>query len=147
MLMSGQKTQSFANHTRRHPPFHFFLIPVLLLNLIFSIVHVVRHPGLVAAWLVILSAAILLLALLVRMNPVKVQDRLIRLEERLRLTALLPEPLRARIPELTEKQLVALRFASDEEIPKLVEETLSRNLDAKEIKKKIQNWRPDYFRV
>jgi hypothetical protein len=83
----------------------------------------------------------------VRINPLKVQDRLIRLEEQLRMNTLLPGPLRERIPELTEKQLVALRFASDEEIARLVEETLQNNLSPKDIKKKIEKWRPDYFRV
>jgi len=97
--------------------------------------------------MVIPSLALLMLGFLVRINPLKVQDRVIRLEERLRLAALLPEPLRLRIPELTEPQLVALRFASDSEIPQLVEETLNANLTPKDTKKKIQNWRPDYFSV
>jgi hypothetical protein len=110
-------------------------------------VYLIRHPGLAAAWMVILSIALLVLAFLTRINPLKVQDRLIRMEERLRLAALLSEPLRSRIADLTEQQLVALRFASDAEIPQLVEETLSGNLSSKDIKKKIQNWRPDYFRV
>jgi len=145
--MSETRTQSYANHARRHPPFHFFVIPVLVMNAIIAIVYLVRHPGLAAAWMVILALALLVLAFLVRINPLKVQDRVIRLEERMRLMALLPEPLRARIPELTERQLVALRFASDAEITQLVEETLKDNLSAKDIKKRIQNWRPDYFRV
>jgi hypothetical protein len=82
-----------------------------------------------------------------RTNALKVQDRVIRLEERLRLSTLLPEPLRLRIPELTEDQLVALRFASDGEVSKLVDRALKEKLSRKEIKKSIQSWRPDYWRV
>ena len=145
--MSEPRAQSLANYKRRHPPFHFFVLPVLIINLLLSIIYLVRHLGLAAAWMVILSAALLLLAFITRINPIKVQDRLITLEERLRLTALVPEQMRSRIPELTERQLVALRFASDAEIPRLVEETLKENLDPKDIRKRIQNWRPDYFRV
>ena len=145
--MNSHPAQDFSHHARRHQPFHFFLIPVLITNLIITIVYLVRHPSLLAGWLVILSIALLTLAFLARVNPLKVQDRLIRLEERLRLSALLPEPLRMRIPELTEKQLVALRFASDAEIPRLVEETLQNNLRSKDIKMRIENWRPDYWRV
>ena len=82
-----------------------------------------------------------------RLSTLRVQDRVIRLEERLRLTVLLPEPLRSRIPELTEGQLIALRFASDDELPKLVERALSEKLSREDIKKSIQTWRPDYWRA
>jgi hypothetical protein len=145
--MSEIKTQSYANYKRRQPPFHFFVLPVLAANSMIAIVYLIRHPGLAAAWMAILSAALVVLALLLRVNSLKVQDRVIRLEERLRLMALLSEPWRARISELTEYQLVALRFASDAETPRLVEETLRDNLSPKDIKKKIEIWRPDYFRV
>lgn len=145
--MSENKPQSFANYKRRQPLFHFFVVPVLITNLIVVIVYLVLHPGLLTAWLLILSTALLMLAFLSRINPIKVQDRLIRLEEHLRLAALLSEPARPRISELTERQLIALRFASDAEIPQLVEETLRDKLGPKEIRKRIQNWRPDCFRV
>jgi hypothetical protein len=145
--MNNHAAQSYSHHARKHPPFHFFLIPILITNLIITIVYLIRHPSLLAGWLVLLSIALLTLGFLARVNPIKVQDRLIRLEERLRLSALLPETLRLRIPELTEKQLIALRFASDAETPRLVEETLQNNLRPKDIKMRIENWRPDYWRV
>lgn len=120
-----ERVQSAAHHHRIHPPFQLFLIPVLITNLIIAIVYLVRIPGLLSGWLVILSSALLLMGFLTRINPIKVQDRLIRLEERLRLAALLPESLRPRIPELTEAQLIGLRFASDAELPTLVERVLA----------------------
>lgn len=143
----SRKPQTYANHTRRQLVFHFFLVPVLILNLLYSVVLLIRHPNPNAVWVVIMAIALLVMAFLVRINPLKVQDRLIRLEERMRLSALLTEPLRSRIPELAERQLVALRFASDEELPALVEETLAHNLKGKEIKQRIKNWRPDHWRV
>jgi hypothetical protein len=95
----------------------------------------------------VLAFALLMLVFKTRLNALKVQDRVIRLEERLRLTQILPEPLRSRIPELTEDQLCGLRFASDAEVPKLVERALNEKLKRADIKKSIQNWRPDYWRV
>ena len=145
--MSEKQSQSYAHHTRRQPAFHFFLIPVLILNFVFAAVYGVRHPSLAAIWMIVLAAALLTLALLSRMNSVKAQDRVIRLEERLRLGILLPEHLRPRILELTERQLIALRFASDAEVAQLVDETLREKLGPKEIKKKIRDWRADYFRI
>lgn len=142
-----QKPQTYANHVRIQPAFHYFLVPVLILNLIYSLVLLIRHQNPNAVWMLIMAVALLIMAFLVRINPLKVQDRLIRLEERLRLSALLSEPLRSRIPELRESQLVALRFASDEEVPALVEETLKNHLEAKEIKQRIKHWRPDHWRV
>ena len=145
--MSETKPQTYANHARLDPLYHFFLAPVFLITLIASIVHLVRHPHLGSAWHVVLALAFLILLFKVRTYPLKVQDRVIRLEERLRLATLLPEPLRARIDELDIRQLIALRFASDAEIPALVERTLNEKLAPKQIKQAIQNWRADNFRV
>ena len=145
--MPEQKQQNYANHTKFDPPFHFFLAPILLANFIVNIVSVVRNPDFHTIWGMVFAFAVLALAFKMRVYSLKVQDRLIRLEERSRLGQLLPEPLRARSAQLTEGQLVALRFASDAELPGLVEKTLAGNLKSAEIKKSIVNWRPDYFRV
>lgn len=145
--MAERKPQTYANHTRFDPPFHYFLLPVLLVTLIASIVHLVRHPHFWSGWEVVLAIALIVIAVKSRTSALKVQDRLIRLEERLRLAMLLPESLRSRIFELDEPQLVALRFASDSELPALVERTLSQKLTRKQIKQAIQSWRPDHFRV
>ena len=152
--MAETKPQNFANHTRWDPPFHFFVLPVFVLGLILTLVHFFAHitegdlrDHIHAFLLILLALALLILAFKVRLNSLKVQDRVIRLEEQLRLMRLLPEPLRARIPELTEGQLCGLRFASDAELPKLAERSLNEKLSRTEIKKAIQNWRPDYWRV
>jgi hypothetical protein len=97
--------------------------------------------------LILLATALLVAVFKIRLYAVKVQDRVIRLEEQLRLMQLLPEPLRKRIPELTVSQLCGLRFASDAELPKLAERALNEKLSRADIKKSIQNWRPDYWRV
>ena len=145
--MPEAQIQSYSKHTRWDPPFHFFIMPVFVATVIVAIVHAIRWPGFHTAWTVVLSIAALMLVFKARLYALKVQDRLIRLEERLRLSAILAEPLRSRIEELSKSQLIALRFASDEELSALVSETLTRNLSAKEIKQSIKNWRGDYFRV
>ena len=152
--MAETKPQNLANHTRRDPPFHFYILPIFALALILTLVHFFAHithgdlrDQIHAFLLILLAVALLMLMFKVRLYALRVQDRVIRLEERLRLTQLLSEPLRSRIPELTEDQLCGLRFASDAEIPKLVERTLKENLKRADIKKAIQNWRPDYWRV
>ena len=141
----GEKVpQTLKNHTRFDPLYHFFTIPLALLFLIWSVAHLVRHPGREAIpWLVV---AILIFALvsLVRTYSLKVQDRVIRLEETLRLARLSGG---AALPTLTEGQLIALRFASDAEMPALAQKASTGNLKSKQIKESIENWRPDYFRV
>ena len=152
--MAEKKPQTFANHARFDPPFHFFVLPIFLLGLILSLIHFFAHiteggfrDHFHAFLLILLALALLILALKVRLYTLRVQDRVIRLEERLRLTQLLSEPLRSRIPQLTEDQLIGLRFASDAEVAKLVERALNEKLDRKQIKQAIQTWRPDYWRV
>jgi len=146
--MAEKLPQTYANHTRMHPPFHFFLMPATLLLLILTIVNVVRHSGALEAWILLLIGVMAPVAvLLIRINPLRVQDRLIRLEEQQRFLALLPPQLKSRLGDLTEAQIVALRFASDSELPGLVEKTLSSKMAGKDIKKAIVTWRADTFRV
>ena len=152
--MAETKPQTLANHTRWDPPFHFFVLPIFALALILTLVHFFAHitegdirDHIHSFLLVLLALALLMLMFKVRLYALRVQDRVIRLEERLRLMQLLPEPLRSRIPELTEDQLCGLRFASDSEIPKLTERALNEKLKRADIKKAIQTWRPDYWRV
>jgi len=152
--MAETKPQTFANHTRWDPLYHFFVLPVFVLGLLLTLIHFFAHithgdlrDDIHAFLLILLAIALLLLVFKLRLYALKVQDRIIRLEERLRLSQLLPEPLGSRIPELTEDQLCGLRFASDAELPKLAERALNEKLSRADIKKAIQTWRPDYWRV
>jgi len=145
--MAEKKPQTFANHARLDPLFHFFVLPVFALSTLAAIVLFLWHPSLHSGWRFVLLAASTVAVFKVRLYALRMQDRVIRLEERLRLASLLPEPMRPRIPELTEGQLIALRFASDAEVPKLAERALAEKLSRADIKKAIQTWRPDYWRV
>jgi hypothetical protein len=145
--MAERSPQTLANHVRLDPPFHFFVLPVFAISWVISVVVLVHHFGFLHFWIVVFNTALIVAVLRVRLYALKVQDRVIRLEERLRLAALLPDSLRPQIAKLREDQLIALRFASDDEVPALVERTLSANLSRTDIKKAIKNWRPDYWRV
>ena len=145
--MTEHATQTYANHAQVVPGYHRGVMGILAVNLIVSIAATVKAPGFFTAWSIVLAFGLIGIALYARIFPLRAQDRVIRLEERLRLSLVLPEPLRTRIPELTPAQLVALRFAPDAELPALVEETLRANLSNPEIKKRIKVWRPDTFRV
>jgi hypothetical protein len=145
--MAQRKPQTYANHTRWDPLFHFFALPVFLLLALAGVVHFIWRPGLHSGLMFLVAVALAIVVVKTRVYSLRVQDRVIHLEEQLRLASLLPEPLRSRIPELTVSQLVGLRFASDAELPALVGRTLSEKLSQADIKKSIQNWRPDYLRV
>jgi len=145
--MSNSQSQSIKNHARFDPPYHFFLIFILLANLIISIVYVVKHPCFYSAWFVVLSVAAILAVLKMRMYPMKVQDRVIRLEERMRLQALAPSEWHTQIYRLSEDQLIGLRFAADDEVVELAKQALEHNLTRKQIKERIKDWRPDLWRV
>ena len=140
--------QSFANHTRWHPPFHFFVLPVMLINFVWAIVEFAKSPGRNSGWWIVVSLALLLLTFFVRTNSLKVQDRIIRLEEKLRYQQALPPALCQQTNSLTPGQIVALRFADDAELEELVSAVLTGKLNKPvEIKRAIKKWRADTFRV
>jgi len=140
--------QTYKKHARLFPLYHFFVLPVLAINFFNSIRHVVHRPMRDTAWEVVVAFALVMLALSARVMVLAVQDRLIRLEMRLRLRTLLPAELQGRLMELTHKQLVALRFASDQEMPSLVADVLSGKLPTqKAIKQRIQDWQADHLRA
>jgi Family of unknown function (DUF6526) len=139
--------QNLKNHTMFDPPFHFFLAPVGLILLILAIIEAVNHPSTMAYIHIVVIVWLIVLVFKTRIYSLKVQDRVIRLEERLRLAQVLPAAQQSRIPELTCDQLIGLRFASNAELPGLVEKTLAGNWKRKQIKEAIQNWREDTWRV
>jgi hypothetical protein len=140
-------TQNLKNHAMFDPPFHFFLAPVGILLLILSIIQLVKNPGWMTGVHVLAVVWVFVAIFKLRVYALKVQDRVIRLEERLRLAVVLPAELQPRIGELSIDQLIGLRFASDAELPGLVEKTLGSNWNRKQIKEAIKNWRPDNWRV
>ena len=144
--MAEKSPQNFANHTRFDPLFHFFVLPVFLITFIVTVVLLVQHPGWLSAWRVVVALALLLAVLKMRMYALKVQDRVIRLEERLRLAGLMPSQ-RAQIMLLSEDQLIGLRFAADEEVVALAGRAATEKLGRKDIKKAVKNWRGDHWRV
>ncbi|MDR3772501.1 MAG: DUF6526 family protein [Terracidiphilus sp.] len=139
--------QSFKNHGRLDPPYHFVLSAVLLANLFIVLCFAWKNPNYFSEWLVLLSIAAFIPVLKLRSYPLKVQDRVIRLEERLRLQALAPAEWHAQIYHLTEDQLIGLRFASDDEVVALAKQALEEKLTRKQIKERIKNWRADDWRV
>jgi Family of unknown function (DUF6526) len=140
--------QIFENHAKFDPAFHFFIAPVFLANVVWSLVRVVHVPSFDRVATLVLAIAFFLLAFRARVYALTVQDRVIRLEMRLRLQELLSAELRARIPEFTLDQLVALRFASDAELPALAQKVLDEKLtNRKQIKKMVRDWQPDLLRA
>jgi hypothetical protein len=145
--MPETPAQDFRTHRRWDPWYHFFAFPVLGIAFFVQLWQAIKAPSGWTIWETIVAAALVVLALKARTFALKVQDRIIRLEERQRLGALLPEPLRSRIGSLTEQQLIGLRFASDAEAAGLVQAALDENLSGEAIKKRVKDWRPDFFRV
>ena len=147
--MAQEKPQNFANHVRFVPPYHAFVLGVFFINLVGSIIRLVRIGITYQTSIGLLMAlALIVLALHARLFALTVQDRVIRLEMRLRLAELLPPDLRPRIPEFTVAQLVSLRFAGDAELPALARKVLDEKLnDRKAIKQLVKDWRADYLRA
>jgi len=141
--------QSFENHTRWYPPFHFFVMPMFAIHFFWSIYRWWKTGFSVDAFeYVVMAAALIVFMITARLMALKVQDRVIRLEERMRCERLLPADLKPRIAELRPGQLVALRFASDSELPELARKVMDEKLmDGKAIKQMIKVWRPDYLRA
>jgi hypothetical protein len=145
--MSEPAPQSLQKHARFDPVYHIFLSLVGFTSIIIAIVYAVHHPCFYSIWMVIVAVAAYLALFKLRLYPLKVQDRVIRLEERLRLQALAPSEWHSQIYRLSEDQLIGLRFAADDEVVELAKMALEYNLTRKQIKERIRNWRADYWRV
>lgn len=144
----ADQTQTFASHRRWIPMFHFFALPVLLTNIFVVAYQFFRDPRLMTGWAAIVAIALFTGILLSRVMPLRAQDRIIRLEERTRLERLLPGDLRGRVAELSADQLIALRFAPDDEVPDLTRRALNGDLKTRtDIKRAIRSWRADHLRV
>jgi hypothetical protein len=142
------EAQTYANHARWLPYFHFFVLPVLGLNVLVQIYFLYRNFSVWGIWSLLVAVALIALAVATRSMATTAQDRIIRLEETLRLQRCLPPDMRGRIGELTTGQLIALRFSSDEEVPELTRAILGGELKRrKDIKSRIKDWRPDTLRV
>jgi hypothetical protein len=148
--MSKSAEQNLKNHGRLDPSFHYGLFFILVANLVFAVFHMIRHREdayIAGPWFVVLSLAAFVAWIKIRTYPLKVQDRVIRLEERLRLQALAPAEWHSQIYRLSESQLIGLRFAADDEVVELAKQALEENLTRKQIKERIKSWRADYWRI
>jgi hypothetical protein len=146
--MSEQPPQNLDNHVRYLPAYHFVAFPLFAINFFYALYQaVVNFSGATLVGL-LLAVALILLFFLARTMVVTVQDRVIRLEERLRMRALLPADLQPRIDDFSVRQLVALRFAGDDELPALARKVIDGKIeDQKAIKKMVANWRADHQRA
>src|SRR3954468_17790981 len=144
----AEQSQTYASHRRWIPIWHFFALPVLLINVAVAAMQFSKDPRPITAWAVVVAIALAIALFVSGSMPLRAQDRIIRFEERARLERLLPSDLRARIDELTPSRLIALRFAPDEEVPELTRRALAGELkNQADIKGAIRNWRADHLRV
>lgn len=146
-MSDSARRQNLKNHARFDPPYHFFLTLISLATITITIVYAVQHTSFYTIWLAVVAVAGFIALFKMRLYPLKVQDRVIRLEERLRLQALAPAEWHTQIYRLSEDQLIGLRFAADDEVVELAKMALEYNLTRKQIKERIKDWRADYWRV
>jgi hypothetical protein len=141
-------SQSYANHRRYYAWHHFVVQPILLINVAVEVARLNKYRTIYHVWLVVFALAIVILSLTARSMALRAQNRVIRLEERLRLARILPPGDQAIIDKLSTSQLIALRFASDDELADLARKAAAGEFSSPgEIKKSIRNWRPDHLRV
>lgn len=144
----ADRVQTYASHRRYIPEWHFFALPVLIANAVLTLWEFARHPGFEAGWIALVAVALVIAIWTSRAMALRAQDRVIRLEERLRLDRLLPPALRESAGKLTTSQLIALRFASDDEVEDLAQKIIAGELHTRaDIKRAIRKWRPDDLRV
>ena len=145
--MAEKRPQTYANHSRFVPVFHYVALPLLGINLIWALVGLRDGPTPEVLIGIGVALALAIVAVAARTNALMVQDRLIRLEERLRMERCLPDDLKTRLDELSIQQWVALRFAGDDELEALTRKALDEKAEPKAIKQAVQHWRGDYQRV
>ena len=147
-MTPARTVQTYANHRRYFPLYHYFALPIFLANVVVAVSHAIQRPTPFNAWLVVLSLGLVGALLASRASTLHVQNRLIALEMRLRLATTLAPELRSRIPELHLRHLIGLRFAGDAELPELVERCLRGELTTTDaVKRAIREWRPDFSRA
>ena len=145
--MSEKKPQNYKNHAKFIPVFHYIALPLLLINFLAALFRLTQNINFYALNDLGLAVALIIVAVFTRLFALKAQDRVIRLEEQLRIQALLPDALKTNAGRLTMGQIVALRFASDEELAELTQDALDHNTSPNALKQAVKNWRPDYNRV
>ena len=146
--MAEKKPQTFENHAKLVPLFHYVVLPMFLVNLLLALYRMFTGFSFETAWGAAMAIGLMLVAFFARVFALGAQDRVIRLEERLRMRGVLPDGLKPRIDDFTMDQLAALRFASDAELPSLAKKVVDDSIaDRKTIKQMVVTWRADYQRL
>lgn len=145
--MSEKKPQNYENHAKFIPVFHYIALPLLLVNFFGALFRVTQEISFYTFNGIGLAISLIVVAVFTRLFALKAQDRVIRLEEQIRMQTFLPDALKAQVGRLTMGQIVALRFASDEELVDLTQDALDQNTSPNALKQAVKNWRPDYDRV